>query len=180
MFSTSYKKWLTALVIDSTIIGLLVAGVVYRIPHTLDVGAFFLWWISGLTIFTSSLLLFVFPTLKAAMEKNKELGDPKEFVESVWKPKMVRSLAYSNTFLTYHWLTDVSVWVLLLIAGHPILACVKAFSFLLSLAVISVARDKYREANMTDLEKSFKKHRAAVQQHNNVAAGDIAGGDIYK
>lgn len=80
--------------------------------------------------------------------------------------------------------TDIAVWVLLIIAGHPILATFKVASFLVSCMLIGVARRLYRERlgikTDEDIQNEFAQHRAHVRQVNNVVGGDLAGGDIIK
>lgn len=81
----------------------------------------------------------------------------------------------------YHWITDIVVWSLLVIAGHPILATFNVASFLISCILIDVARKKYRERlgikSPDDIEEEFAKHRAHVRQVNNMVGGDLVGGD---
>lgn len=126
MYSTSLKTWARTIGIDSILIGALVAGVIFHTPYALEVSVFFMWWIS--------ILGLVFGLIAKAEEGSAKL----------WSVKMVNRLAASNTYLTYHWLTDIAVWVLLIIAGHPILATFKVASFLVSCMLIGVARRLYR------------------------------------
>lgn len=117
--------------------------------------------------------------------KTKELTEKLEasklVLEKLWSIKMVNRLAASRTYLAYHWITDIVVWSLLVIAGHPILATFKVASFLISCILIGVARKKYRERLgiklPDDIEEEFAKHRAHVRQVNNVVGGDLVGGD---
>lgn len=195
MYSTSLKTWTRAVAIDSIPIGALIAGVIYHIPHALEVSVFFMWWISILGL-VFGLILAVLPgisqaiikTLKEQLEfyegddvKTKELTEKltkaEEGAAKLWSVKMVNRLAASNTHLIYHWLTDIAVWVLLIVAGHPILATFKVASFLVSCMLIGVARKKYRERlgikTPDDIEEEFAKHRAHVRQTNDVADDKI-------
>lgn len=202
MYSTSFKTWARAVAIDSILIGALIAGVIFHVPYALEVSVFFMWWISILGL-VFGLILAVLPgisqaiieTLKEQLEfyegddvKTKELTEKltkaEEGAAKLWSVKMVNRLAASNTYLTYHWLTDIAVWVLLIVAGHPILATFKVASFLVSCMLIGVARRLYRERlgikTDEDIQNEFAKHRAHVRQVNNVVGGDLAGGDIIK
>ena len=163
MYTTSLKTWARAVAVDGILIAALVAGVIYHIPYALEVSVFFMWWISILGL-AFGLILTVLPgisqaaieTLKKQLElyegndaKTKELTEKlakaEEGAVKLWSVKIVNRLAASNTYLTYHWLTDIAVWVLLIIAGHPILATFKVASFLVSCMLIGVARRLYRE-----------------------------------
>ena len=190
MYSTSLKTWARAVGIDSILIGALVAGVIFHTPYALEVSVFIMWWISILGL-VFGLILAALPgisqaiveTLKEQLElyegndtKIKELTEKlakaEEGSAKLWSVKMVNRLAASNTYLTYHWLTDIAVWVLLIIAGHPILATFKVASFLVSCMLIGVARRLYRERlgikTDEDIENEFAQHRAYVRQVNNV------------
>lgn len=163
MYTTSLKTWARAVAVDGILIAALVAGVIYHIPYALEVSVFFMWWASVLGIIFG-LTIAVLPgisqvaieSLKEQLEglppeseKAKELATKiakaEEGSSKLWSVKMVNRLAASNTYLTYHWLTDIAVWVLLIVAGHPILATFKVASFLVSCMLIGVARRLYRE-----------------------------------
>ena len=199
MYSTSFKTWARAVAINSILIGLLVAGVFFHVPYTLEVSVFALWWLACLGIF-SGLIIAILPAITQAAietikeqleglppesEKAKELAakiaKAEEGSANLWSVKMVNRLAASNTYLTYHWLTNIAAWVLLIIAGHPILATFKVASFLISCILISVARKKYRERlgiqSPDDIEEEFAKHRVLIRQANNVVSDDLVGGD---
>jgi len=190
MYSTSLKTWARAVGIDSILIGALVAGVIFHTPYALEVSVFFIWCISILGL-VFGLIIAVLPGISQAAieslkeqleglppesEKAKELAakiaKAEESSAKLWSVKMVNRLAASNTYLTYHWLTDIAVWVLLIIAGHPILATFKVASFLVSCMLIGVARRLYRERlglkTEDDIENEFAQHRAHVRQMNNV------------
>ena len=195
MYTTSLKKWACAVAVDGTLIAALVAGVIYHIPYALEVSVFFMWWVSVLGIILG-LIIAVLPDISQAAiellkerleglppesEKAKELAakiaKAEEGSAKLWSVKMVNRLAASNTYLTYHWLTDIAVWVLLIIAGHPILATFKVASFLVSCMLIGVARRLYRERlglkTEDDIENEFAQHRAHVRQMNNVVDDKI-------
>ena len=179
MYTTSLKTWARAVAVDGILIGALVAGVIFHTPYALEVSVFFMWWISVLgTIF--GLIIAVLPGISQAAieslkeqleglppesEKAKELAakiaKAEEGAAKLWSVKRVNRLAASNTYLTYHWLTDIAVWVLLIVAGHPILATFKVASFLVSCILIGVARKKYRERlgikSPDDIEEEFAK-----------------------
>ena len=165
MYSTSLKTWARAVGIDSILIGALVAGVIFHTPYALEVSVFFLWWLSILGL-VSGLIIAVLPGISQAdieslkeqleglppeSEMAKELAakiaKAEESSAKLWSVKMVNRLAASNTYLTYHWLTDIAGWVLLIVAGHPFLASAKVASFLMSCLAIGVARKLYRERN---------------------------------
>ena len=190
MYSTSLKTWARAVAIDSILIGALIAGVIFHTPYALEVSVFFLWWLSILGL-VFGLIIAVLPgisqaiieTLKEQLEfyegndaKTKELTEKlakaEEGAAKLWSVKTVNRLAASNTYLTYHWLTDIAVWVLLIVAGHPILATFKVASFLVSCMLISVARRLYRKRlglkTEDDIENEFAQHRAHLRQMNNV------------
>lgn len=190
MYSTSLKTWARAVGINSILIGALVAGVIFHTPYALEVSVFFLWWLSILGL-VFGLIIAVLPGIsQAAIESLKEqleglppeskmakelaakIAKAEEGSAKLWSVKMVNHLAASNTYLTYHWLTDIAVWVLLIIAGHPILATFKVASFLVSCMLIGVARRLYRERlglkTEDDIENEFAQHRALVRQVNNV------------
>ena len=190
MYSTSLKTWARAVGIDSILIGALVAGVIFHTPYALEVSVFFMWWISILGL-VFGLIIAVLPGISQAAieslkeqlegfppesEKAKELAakiaKAEEGASKLWSVKMVNRLAASNTYLTYHWLTDIAVWVLLIIAGHPILATFKVASFLISCILIGVARKKYRKRlgikSPDDTEEEFAKHRQLIRQTGNV------------
>lgn len=190
MYSTSLKTWARAVGINSILIGALVAGVIFHTPYALEVSVFFIWWISILGL-VFGLIIAVLPGISQAAikslkeqleglppesEKAKELAakiaKAEEGSAKLWSVKMVNRLAASNTYLTFHWLTDIAVWVLLIIAGHPILATFKVASFLVSCMLIGVARRLYRERlglkTEDDIENEFAQHRALVRQMNNV------------
>ena len=195
MYSTSLKTWARAVAIDSILIGALIAGVIFHTPYALEVSVFFLWWLSILGL-VFGLIIAVLPGIsQAAIESLKEqleglppesemakelaakIAKAEESSAKLWSVKMVNRLAASNTYLTYHWLTDIAVWVLLIVAGHPILATFKVASFLVSCMLIGVARKKYRERlgikTPDDIEEEFAKHRAHVRQTNDVVDDKI-------
>lgn len=202
MYSTSLKTWARAVGIDSILIGALVAGVIFHTPYALEVSVFFLWWLSILGLVFGLIIAVLLGISQAAIESLKEqleglppesemakelaakIAKAEESSAKLWSVKMVNRLAASNTYLTYHWLTDIAVWVLLIVAGHPILATFKVASFLVSCMLIGVARRLYRERlgikTDEDIQNEFAKHRAHVRQVNNVVGGDLAGGDIIK
>ena len=190
MYTTSLKTWARAVAVDGIPIGALVAGVIFHTPYALEVSVFFLWWLSILGL-VFGLIIAVLPgisqaiieTLKEQLEfyegndaKTKELTEKlakaEEGAAKLWSVKTVNRLAASNTYLTYHWLTDIAVWVLLIVAGHPILATFKVASFLVSCMLIGVARRLYRERlgikTDEDIQNEFAQHRALVRQVNNV------------
>ncbi len=190
MYSTSLKTWARAVAIDSILIGALIAGVIFHTPYALEVSVFFLWWLSILGL-VFGLIIAVLPGIsQAAIESLKEqleglppesemakelaakIAKAEESSAKLWSVKMVNRLAASNTYLTYHWLTDIAVWVLLIVAGHPILATFKVASFLVSCMLIGVARRLYRERlgikTDEDIQNEFAQHRALVRQVNNV------------
>lgn len=190
MYSTSLKTWARAVAINSILIGALIAGVIFHVPYALEVSVFFLWWLSILGL-VFGLIIAVLPSISQAAieslkeqleglppesEKAKELvakiAEAEEGSAKLWSVKMVNRLAASNTYLTYHWLTNIAVWVLLIIAGHPILATFKVASFLVSCMLIGVAHRLYRERlgikTDEDIENEFAQHRAYVRQMNNV------------
>ena len=190
MYTTSLKTWARAVAVDGIFIAALVAGAIYHIPYTLEVSVFFMWWISVLGIIFGLLIALMPADLHATIEtletklefykgneaKIKELAKKLEasklILENLWSTKMVDRLAASRTYLAYHWITDIVVWSLLVIAGHPILATFKVASFLISCVFIGVARKKYRERlgikTPDDIEEEFAKHRAHARQVNNV------------
>lgn len=192
MYSTSAKTWLKSLSVDALLIGALIAGLFYAIPHVFDVAVFVLWWIAILGIFATLMIL----TLPVVLEKSvealqekvdflkahqtfssfdpddlasaeKKLADLKKIYEKAWPEKTIRRLAVSNTYLAYHWFSDAVVWVLLVIAGHPVLASFKVIGFLLSCIAIGVARKQYTERFAEDdkIDKEMAEHRKAVVQH---------------
>ncbi|MBS1730084.1 MAG: hypothetical protein JSS67_04820 [Bacteroidetes bacterium] len=190
MYTTSLKTWARAVAVDSILIAALVAGVIYHIPYALEVSVFFMWWISVLGIIFGLLIALMPADLQATIEtletklefykgnetKTKELTEKLEAsklaLEKLWSIKMVNRLAASRTYLAYHWIADIVVWSLLVVAGHPILATFKVASFLISCILIGVARKKYRERlgikTPDDIEEEFAKHRAYVRQMNDV------------
>lgn len=203
-YTTSLKTWARAVSIDSILIGALVAGAIYHVPYVLEVSVFFMWWLACLGI-ASGLLIVVMPsTLQATIktlqervamlkavgddtselyeETTKKLDAAKLAVDRLWSVKMVNRLAASRTYLAYHWITDIVVWSLLIIAGHPILATFKVASFLISCILIGVARKLYRERlgikTPDDIEEEFAKHRQLIRQTGNVVNG--AGDKITK
>lgn len=163
MYTTSLKTWARAVAVDGILIAALVAGVIYHIPYALEVSVFFMWWISVLGIIFGLLIVLMPAAIQATIEtletklefykgneaKTKELTKKLEAsklaLEKLWPIKTVNRLAASRTYLAYHWITDIVVWSLLVIAGHPILATFKVASFLISCILIGVARKKYRE-----------------------------------
>ena len=190
MYTTSLKTWARAIAGDGILIAALVAGAIYHTPYTLEVSVFFIWWLSILGIIfglLNALLPAVFQSWIEALEtelefykgdeaKTKELteklGTYRLSLEKLWSIKTINRLAVSRTYLAYHWITDIAVWSLLVVAGHPVLATFKVTSFLISCILISVARKKYRERlgvmSPDDIEEEFAKHRAYVRQANNV------------
>lgn len=192
MYSTSAKTWLKSLVVDFILIGALVAGLFFAVPHVFNVAVFVLWWIAILGILATLMIL----TLPVVLEKSvealqekvdflkahqtfssfnpddlasaeKKLADLKKIYEKTWPEKTIRRLAVSNTFLAYHWFFDAVVWVLLVIAGHPVLASFKVISFLLSCILIGTARKQYTErfAEADKVDEEMADHRKAVAQH---------------
>ena len=163
MYTTSFKTWARSVALDSIILAALVAGAIYHIPYALELSVFFVWWASVLGILFGLLTILMpaglqatIKTLEAKLEfykgdeaKTKELTEKLEAsklaLEKLWSIKVVNRLAVSRTFLAYHWTTDIVVWSLLVIAGHPILATFKVASFLISCILIGEARKKYRE-----------------------------------
>ena len=163
MYTTSFKTWARSVALDSIILAALVAGAIYHIPYALELSVFFVWWASVLGILFGLLTILMpaglqatIKTLEAKLEfykgdeaKTKELTEKLEAskltLEKLWSTKLVNQLAVSHTYLAYHWITDIAVWSLLVIAGHPILATLKVASFLISCISIGVARKKYRE-----------------------------------
>lgn len=194
MYSTSLKTWARAVGIDSILIGALVAGVIFHTPYALEVSVFFIWWISILGLVAQGAIFLricisdsEIKKLKLRLERQKMVGIESSALhaetlaslakverlhETVWTNKLVKKLACSNTFLVYHWVTDIFLVSILVIAGHPILASFKALSFLLSLMLISNARKGFRAANglqtEDDLESDFAARRAEIHQSNNV------------
>lgn len=190
MYTTSLKTWARAIAGDGILIAALVAGVVYHTPYTLEVSVFFIWWLSILGIVFGLLIALLPAVFQSGIEaletelefykgneaKTKELteklGTYRLALEKLWSIKTINRLAVSRTFLAYHWITDIAVWSLLVIAGHPVLATFKVTSFLISCILISVARKKYRERlgvmSPDDIEEEFAKHRAYIRQVNNV------------
>lgn len=189
MYSTSAKTWLKSLTVDSILIGALVAGLFYAVPHTFQVAVFVLWWIAILSIGASLLMLtlpvrlekvvealqeqvaslkanqpFLPPDSKALAQAEQKLDDTKKLLEKAWPEKTIRRLAVSNTYLAYHWFSDAVVWILLVIAGHPVLASFKVIGFLLSCIAIGVARKKYTEcfAETDKVDEEMADHRKAV------------------
>ena len=162
MYTTSLKTWARALTIDTVLIGALVAGFFFNVPYALAVSVFFMWWLCVLGIFAQGAVFLMISSSDSEIKK----------------------LACSNTFLVYHWVSDVFLVSVLVIAGHPVLASFKAMSFLLSLMLISNARKNFRTANglqtEDDLEADFAARRAEIHQLNNVVGGDFAGGNIIK
>ena len=195
MYKSNPKKWAKSIAADGAIIAALIAGIFYGVPHTLEVSVFFLWWISVLgTVF--GLMILSFPVVVESMVENakQELKDlhpdsdeakeisaklakAQDTVRKIWPDKAVNKLAASTPFLVYHWISDIAIWVLLIIAGHPFLATAKVASFLISCLIIGTARKLYRERNGLPDPNGTS---ATVLQNNNVAGGDIAGGNIYK
>lgn len=190
MYTTSLKTWARAIAGDGILIAALVAGVIYHTPYTLEVSVFFIWWLSILGIIFGLLIALLPAVLQSGIEaletelefykgneaKTKELteklGTYRLALEKLWSTKTINRLAASRTFLAYHWITDIAVWSLLVVAGHPVLATFKVTSFLISCILISAARKKYRERlgvmSPDDIEEEFAKHRAYVRQVNNV------------
>lgn len=192
MYSTSARTWFKSLVVDSILIGALVAGLFYAVPHVFQVAVFVLWWIAILGI-GATLLILTLPTMlekivetlqeqvaslkenqpflpsgsKALAQAEQKLDDMKKLLEKTWPEKTIRRLAVSNTYLAYHWFSDATVWVLLVIAGHPILASFKVIGFLLSCIAIGVARKQYTErfAEADKVDEEMADHRKAVAQH---------------
>ena len=163
MYKTDTSKWTKAIFTDSIFIGVLVAGVVFSVPYTLQVSVFFMWWLSALGLVVGPILLampLVVESLVQDLERDLALLDPdrhkakeirtkiqeaKDSVRKVWSDRLVDKLAASTPYLVYHWVTDAAIWILLIIAGHPVLATFKVASFLVSCMVIGVARRLYRE-----------------------------------
>jgi membrane protein implicated in regulation of membrane protease activity len=147
VYNTSLKTWISAIAIDGTLISALVAGIVFHVPYALEVSVFFLWWLSILGLAAGLILLAA--ASKTFTEQLKglpfESKTDEEGFTKLWSKEMVDRFAYSNAFLIYHWLTDIAVWALLIIAGHPILAAFKVTSFLISNVLIYIARRMYRE-----------------------------------
>ena len=190
MYTTSLKTWARAVAVAGILIAALVAGVIYHIPYALEVSVFFIWWISILGIIFGLLIALLPAVFQSGIEaletelefykgneaKTKELteklGTYRLALEKLWSIKTINRLAVSRTYLAYHWITDIAVWSLLVVAGHPVLATFKVTSFLISCILISVARKKYRERlgvmSPDDIEEEFAKHRAYVRQANSV------------
>lgn len=163
MYKTDTSKWLKAVFTDSIFIGALIAGVVFGVPYALQVSVFFMWWLSVLGLVAGLILLaaplvsesliqnlerelaFLDPDSRRAEEIRTKIQEEKGGVHEVWSDKLVNNLAASTLYLVYHWTTDVVVWILLIVAGHPILATFKVASFLVSCMVIGVARRLYCE-----------------------------------
>lgn len=195
MYTTNLKTWARAVAVDGILIAALVAGVIYHTPYTLEVSVFFIWWLSILGIIFGLLIVLLpavfqsgIETLETELEfykgneaKTKELteklGTYRLALEKLWSIKTINRLAASRTFLAYHWITDIVVWSLLVIAGHPVLATFKVASFLISCILIGMARKKYRERlgikTPDDIEEDFAKHRAYIRQTNNVVDDEI-------
>jgi hypothetical protein len=157
MYRTSLKTWARAVAIDGIIIGTLIAGIIFHVPYAIDVSVFFLWWSSILGLVVG--LILITAADKTSAEKLKGLPFESEAVKGIvaeisavendraklWSMELVNRLAVSDAFLFYHCWTDVAVWVLLIVAGHPILASFKVASFLVGCVLISTARRLYRE-----------------------------------
>jgi hypothetical protein len=147
VYNTSLKTWISAITIDGTLIGVLVAGIVFHVPYALEVSVFFLWWLSVLGLAAGLILLAAASKTFTGQLKGLpfESKTGEEGFTKLWSKEMVDRFAYSNAFLIYHWLTDIAVWALLIIADHPILAVFKVASFLISNVLIYIARRLYRE-----------------------------------
>jgi len=194
MYTTSLKTWARAVAVDSILTAALVAGLFYAVPHVFQVAVFVLWWSTILGIGATLLMLILPVALEKAVEAlqeevaflkagqtfasfdpdeltraEKKLNDRKKVLEKAWPESMVRRFAVSNTYLAYHWFSDAVVWILLIVAGHPILASFKVIGFLLSCIVIGVARKQYTErfAEADKIDREMADHRKAVAQHNS-------------
>ena len=73
MYTTTYKKWATSLTINAIVIGLLVAGVLFAVPHTLEIGVFFLWWTYVLGAVAFLFVLFVPTFIESTIEEGETL-----------------------------------------------------------------------------------------------------------
>ena len=165
MYKSNPKKWAKSIVVNGTITAALIAGIFYGVPHTLEVSVFFLWWISVLGTVFGLMILALPVVVEPAVENDKQelknlppdsdeakeisakLTKAQDTVRKIWSDKIVDRLAAPTSFLVYHWVSDIVIWVLLIIAGHPFLATVKVASFLISCLIIGVARKLYRERN---------------------------------
>ncbi len=194
MYTTSLKTWARAVAVDSILTAALVAGLFYAVPHVFQVAVFVLWWSTILGIGATLLMLILPVALEKAVEAlqeevaflkigrtfasfdpdeltraEKKLNDRKKVLEKAWPESTVRRFAVSNTYLAYHWFSDAVVWILLIVAGHPILASFKVIGFLLSCIIIGVARKQYTErfAEADKIDREMADHRKAVAQHNS-------------
>lgn len=184
MYKSNPKKWTKSIAVDGTITTALIAGIFYGVPHTLEVSVFFLWWISVLGI-VFGLIILSFPVVLEPMIENAKqelkglpsdsdeakeisakLAKAQDTVRKIWSDKAVNKLAASTPFLVYHWVSDIAIWVLLIIAGHPFLATAKVASFLISCLVIGVARKLYRERNGLPEPDSGDAPTTVVQNNN--------------
>ncbi len=59
------------------------------------------------------------PDSDEAKEISAKLAKAQDTVRKIWPDKAVNKLAASTPFLVYHWISDIAIWVLLIIAGHP-------------------------------------------------------------
>ena len=100
----------------------------------------------------------------------------KDTLSKLWTDKLVNNLACSRTYMFYHWITDIAVWVLLIISANYGLATVRVFVFLLSCLLIGTARKIYRERNGLP-DPAVSVH---VVQENIIAGGDVVAGNINK
>lgn len=142
--STPIKKWIRALVLDTALIG----GFGYALhvgnETAQSIFAFFFWWTVAISLF------FFF--VVAVCGANKDVKDPKtgeekgkKVYDALWSEKTVNSFAASNTFMTYHILTDLIMITLLLLSGRWVLGSFKTFTFLGSLVLIQHARSLKEE-----------------------------------
>lgn len=135
--TTPTSRWIKALLLDTALIGGYTYSVYAGFTTAQSVYIFLFWWLIGLGSFLMAYLI----TVTAAGEGNDN-PKPTEAVEKFWTPKLVNELAYSNAFAVYHGLTDLILICTLVVAGHPVLASLKAINYLLSLTLVGKARTR--------------------------------------
>lgn len=74
MYSTSAKTWIRSIAIDSAIVAMLVAGIFYSVPYTLQVAVFVLWWIVVLGLIASGMMVLAPDIFKHVVQQNNAAG----------------------------------------------------------------------------------------------------------
>lgn len=142
-YTTSNKKWLKALTIDTILIGGLTFALMAENTAAQTVLVFFMWWL----VCIGAVFYIVMFLMGAGRDISPEI---RKTWDEFWTP-IAPKLACSETFLFYHVATDIFCISLLLGNGYTWLPFFMTINFVCSLILIQYARTKVEATNSSTL-----------------------------